>query len=142
MDCTGVEVELFAEALRHTKPTHILVDAPRCFNVDALGRLLLDAGYTHKSVEVLTSQLGAAVAKTKFVIFAKRGPGSSPDWWPESPRICPAPGRMKDSLLPLATTDEECWVPDDYQVTWDPRMATTGNRYLPRPVGYAKRGRD
>ena len=51
-----------------------------------------------------------------------------------------SPEPMAPVLLPLEALEERLWPSaEEYDVTWDPKINTTGDRTLPWPVGKVKR---
>ena len=138
-DPGGRELQLLVETTKRLKPAGILSDAPRGADRGAIRRALAGIRYGVVEFEVLCSELGDGLAKTRFVILAIKGRQSNKlEGTITGPEVQSHPEAMLPYLAKEDRLPDEVWLLDSSKVTWDPRMSTSGKRSLPWPVGSVK----
>ena len=101
---------------------------------------LTEQGYQLGEFEVVCSKLGYSTARTRRVLLGlQASSGVALD-----DLSGPVPVRhvqgVRHMLLPEGPSNPCCWADEAGTVIWDPRMATTGDPFLPKPVGTLQEG--
>ena len=118
----------------------VVFDFPRQANLALKRASLNKRGYSTVVADFLCSQLGDATARSRKALVAARQGGMMTELQGLELRAKSRPQSVQAFLLAPKETEEHLWIEHSEDIKWDPRMNTTGNRFLPRSIGSIKLG--
>ena len=143
-DPSGEALRRLALAAETVGSCYVFFDAPAIPGVWGARRVRTASVYTVRAAEMLTAVLGARVARRKLFRLGTRRPDEAEELlaaavggsrgWAEA---------LRPGLMTIDAVEKALWLdPGRGQARVDPRIVTTGDRFLPWPTGrWEEKGR-